>query len=166
MTVYTLVTVLSLLGGWITGHLTRRGWSVTRARKTGLFCFAIAVLPILAVGQAGNWTAVILIGLVGAAHQSWSANLFTTVSDMFPRNAIGSITGMGSTAGALGSMVFIYFCGHILDYFGAGHAQGAYFVLFCYAAFAYLVAFGLQHLLAPTFEPLVLHTNKPHAAAD
>jgi len=160
MTVYALVTVLSLFGGWITGHLTRRGWSVTRARKTGLFCFAVAVLPILAVGQVGNWTAVILIGLVGAAHQSWSANLFTTVSDMFPRADIGSVTGMGSTAGALGSMTFIYFCGHILDYFGAGHAQGAYFVLFCYAAFAYLVAFGLQHLLAPKFEPVKVHQHK------
>jgi ACS family hexuronate transporter-like MFS transporter len=161
MTVYALVTALSLFGGWITGHLTRRGWSVTRARKTGLFCFALAVLPIFIVGKVDNWTAVVLIGIVGAAHQSWSANLFTTVSDMFPRNAIGSVIGLGSTAGALGSMIFVYFCGHILDYFGANHAQGAYFVLFCYAGFAYLVAFGLQHLLAPKFEPLVLHADTP-----
>ena len=160
MTIYAVVTVLSLIGGYFPGYLVRHGWSVTRARKTGLFCYALLVLPILAVGMAGDWTAVLLIGLVGAAHQSWSANLFTTVSDMFPRADIGSVTGMGSTAGALGSMTFIYFCGHILDYFGAGHAQGAYFVLFCYAAFAYLVAFGLQHLLAPKFEPVKVHQHK------
>ena len=159
MTIYAVVTVLSLVGGYIPGYLVRRGWSVTRARKTGLFCYALLVVPILFVGMAGDWTAVLLIGLVGAAHQSWSANLFTTISDMFPRNSIGSLIGMGSTAGAMGSMLFQYFCGHILDIYGVDHAQAGYAVLFAYAAFAYLVAFGLQHLLAPKFEPLVLHAK-------
>ena len=156
MTIYAVVTVLSLIGGYAPGYLTRYGWSVTRARKTALFCYALLVLPVLFVGTAGDWTAVLLIGLVGAAHQSWSANLYTTVSDMFPRNSIASIIGMGSMAGAVGSMLFQYFCGHILDIYGVGHASSGYFLLFCYAAFAYLVAFGLQHLLAPKFEPVSL----------
>jgi MFS transporter, ACS family, hexuronate transporter len=156
MTIYAVVTVLSLIGGYVPGYLVKRGWSVTRARKTGLFCFAVLVLPVIFVGQAGDWTAVLLIGLVGAAHQSWSANLYTTVSDMFPRNCIASVIGLGSMAGGLASMVFIYLCGHILDFYGPGHADSAYFVLFCYASLAYLVAFGFQHLLAPKFEPVSL----------
>jgi MFS transporter, ACS family, hexuronate transporter len=86
-------------------------------------------------------------------------NLYTTISDMFPRNSIASLIGMGSMAGAIGSMLFQYLCGHILDLYGAGHAQAGYFLLFVYAAFAYLVAFGLQHLLAPKFEPLDLQTK-------
>ena len=159
MTIYAVVTLLSLIGGYFPGYLVRRGWSLTRARKTGLFCYAVLVLPVLAVGLVGDWTAVLIIGLVGAAHQSWSANLFTTVSDMFPRKSIGSVVGMGSMAGAIGSMLFQYFCGHILDIYGTAHAQDGYFVLFAYAAFAYLIAFGLQHLLAPRFEPVNLHKN-------
>ena len=159
MTIYAVVTVLSLIGGYLPGYLVRHGWTVTRARKTGLFCYALFVLPILTVGLAGDWTAVLIIGLVGAAHQSWSANLFTTVSDMFPRNVIGSVIGMGSMAGAFGSMLFQYFCGHILDIYGPDHAQAGYFLLFTYAASAYLIAFGFQHLLAPKFEPLNLHAK-------
>ncbi len=157
MTIYAVVTVLSLAGGYLPGYLVRHGWSVTRARKTGLFCYAVLVLPVLAVGIVGDWTAVLIIGLAGAAHQSWSANLYTTVSDMFPRNTIGTLIGMGSMAGAIGSMLFQYFCGHILDVYGVDHAQAGYFLLFTYAAFAYLIAFGLQHLLATKFEPLDLH---------
>jgi ACS family hexuronate transporter-like MFS transporter len=156
MTIYGVVTVLSLVGGYVPGYLVKQGWSVTRARKTGLFSYAVLVLPVLFVGMAGNWTAVLLIGLVGAAHQSWSANLYTTVSDMFPRNSIASIIGLGSMAGAIGSMIFQYVCGHILDFYGADHAQDAYFILFGYAGFAYLIAFGLQHALAPKFEPIDL----------
>jgi len=104
----------------------------------------------------------VIIGLVGAAHQSWSANLFTTISDMFPRNTIGSLVGMGTMAGGLGSMLFIHICGQVLDASGAGQEQAVYRPLFAFAAFAYLVAFGLQHLLAPKFEPLNLH-EKRHA---
>jgi ACS family hexuronate transporter-like MFS transporter len=159
MTIYAVVTVLSLFGGYLPGYLVRHGWSVTRARKTGLFIYALLVLPILAVTMVGDWTAVLLIGLVGAAHQSWSANLFTTVSDMFPRNTIGSLIGMGTMAGGIGSMLFQHVCGKVLDTSGAGHAQAGYFLLFAYAACAYLVAFGLQHLLAPKFEPLNLHAK-------
>ncbi len=154
LTIYSIVTVLSLAGGYLPGSLVRRGWSVTRARKTCMFGCALLVPPVLLVNTAGDWTAVLLIGLVGAAHQAWSANLYTTVSDMFPRPSVASVVGIGSTVGALGSMLFQYLCGHLLDFYGADHAQTGYAVLFGYAAFAYLVAFGLQHLLAPKFEPV------------
>ena len=160
MTIYAIVTVLSLAGGYLPGYLVKKGWSMTRARKTALLLYALLVVPILFVGMAGDWVAVLLIGLVGAAHQSWSANLFTTVSDMFPRQSVGSVVGLGSTAGALGSSLFQYVCGNVLDRFGAGHAQAGFAVLFGYSASAYLVAFGFQHLLAPTFEPVRLHPGR------
>jgi ACS family hexuronate transporter-like MFS transporter len=159
MTIYLIVNVLSIAGGYLPGYLTRHGWSVTLARKTALFCYAAFVLPILLVSMAGDWTAVVLIGVVGAAHQSWSANLFTTVSDMFPRNTVASVVGMGTMAGGLGAMLFQHFCGHVLDNYGASQAQAGYALLFGYSAFAYLIAFGLQHLLAPKFEPFNLHAG-------
>jgi ACS family hexuronate transporter-like MFS transporter len=156
MTVYLIITVLSLFGGYLPGLLVRLGWSLTRARKTAMFAYAALIVPILLVSVVGDWTAVILIGIVGAAHQSWSANLYTTVSDMFPKNSIGSVVGIGSMAGSVSSMAFIYFCGHILDIYGPDHAHDGYFLLFCFSAFAYLVAFGLQHLLAPKFAPITM----------
>lgn len=154
MTIYAVVTALSLLGGYFPGYLVKRGWSVTRARKTALLTYAVLVLPVTLVGTAGDWTAVFLIGLVGAAHQAWSANLFTTVSDMFPRSTIATIIGMGSMAGAVGSMIFQYFCGRILQSYGVANAGSGYFLLFAYAASAYLVAFFLNHLLAPNYRPV------------
>jgi ACS family hexuronate transporter-like MFS transporter len=154
VTIYTIITVLSIFGGWITGNLTKRGWTVTRARKTGMFIFACCVLPIFAVTTVGDWPAVLLIGLAGAAHQAWSANLFTTVSDMFPKNAVASVVGIGGLAGAAGGMLFPYFCGLMLDkYTAAGNVTAGYAILFSICAFAYLVTFAFHHLLAPRFEP-------------
>ena len=155
ITIYSVITVLSIFGGWITGHLASRGWSVTRARKTGLFVFALCVLPILFITHVGDWTAVALIGLAGAAHQAWSANLYTTVSDMFPKNAVASLIGIGGTAGSIGGMIFPVVAGAMLDHFKAlGNVTAGYAILFAICAFAYLVAFGLNHLLAPRFEPV------------
>ena len=157
VTIYSIITVLSIFGGWVTGFLTKRGWTVTRARKTGMFIFACCVLPICMVTKVGDWPAVLLIGLAGAAHQAWSANLFTTVSDMFPKHAVASIIGMGGMAGATGGMLFPIYCGKMLDKFtAAGNVTAGYMVLFSICAFAYLVTFGLQHLLAPRFEPFKL----------
>lgn len=150
-TIYTIITILSIFGGWVTGYLTKRGWTVTRARKTGMFIFACAVLPILAVTHVGNWPAVFLIALAGAAHQAWSANLYTTVSDMFPKRAVASITGIGGLAGAFMGIYFPIYCGKILDQFKDNPTAG-YNVLFSICAAAYLVTFAVHHALAPKFE--------------
>jgi MFS transporter, ACS family, hexuronate transporter len=153
VTIYGIVTVLSLFGGWVTGYLTRKGWSVTRARKTGMFFFALCVVPILAATRVGDWTAVLLIGLAGAAHQAWSANLFTTVSDMFPRHAVASVVGIGGMAGSAGGFIFPILTGAMLDHFTKlNNVTAGYAILFGICACAYLVAFGLNHLCAPRFE--------------
>jgi len=155
VTIYSIVTVLSIFGGWLSGFLTSRGMSVTRARKTALFTFACTVLPILAVTHVGNWAAVILIGIAGASHQAWSANLFTSASDMFPKRAVASVVGIGSMAGSLGGILFPIFSGKLLDRFGAsGNVNSGYAILFGICGSAYLVAFALNHLLAPTFAPI------------
>ena len=155
VSIYAIVTVLSIGGGWVTGWLTKRGWTVTRARKTGMFFFALCVMPIYAVTSVGDWWAVLLIGLAGAAHQAWSANLFTTTSDIFPKHAIASVTGIGGMAGAFVGMLFPAFTGMLLDSFKAsGNITDGYTVLFTICAFAYIVTFGIHHLLAPKFEQI------------
>jgi ACS family hexuronate transporter-like MFS transporter len=157
VTIYAIVTVLSIFGGWVTGYLTRRGMTVSRARKVAMFSFACAVLPILLVTGADNWTAVILIGIAGAAHQAWSANLFTSVSDMFPKRAVASVVGVGGTAGSIGGILFPIYSGKLLDRFQAsGNITAGYAVLFAICASAYLIAFGLNHALAPRFAPVAL----------
>lgn len=161
VTIYFTITVLSIAGGWLTGHLTRLGWSVTRARKSGMFLFACLVLPIYAVTRVGDWSAVLLIGLAGAAHQAWSANLYTTVSDMFPNRAVASVVGLGGLAGATGGMLFPVYCGRILDRFAAaGNITAGYAILFTSCAFAYLATFGVHHLLAPRFVPINFNQSK------
>ena len=154
VTIYGIVTVLSIFGGWVTGYLTRRGWTVTRARKTGMFIFALCAVPILAVTRVGDWTAVLLIGLAGSAHQAWSANLYTTVSDMFPKPAVASVIGIGGMAGSAGGILFPALTGRLLDHFESlGNATTGYAILFGICGCMYLVAFGCNHLLAPRFEP-------------
>ena len=157
MGIYAIVTVLSIGGGWITGHLTRIGWTVTRARKTGMFVFALLVMPIMLVKYATPWIAVLLIGLAGAAHQAWSANLFTTVSDMFPKRAIASVTGLGGLAGSIASAIFPFVTGMILDHFKAQNDIAAgYAILFGFCGSVYMVAFAINHWLAPKFTPIRL----------
>jgi ACS family hexuronate transporter-like MFS transporter len=157
VTIYALVTVLSVAGGWLPGWLIQVGWSVTHARKAAMLLFALCVLPILDATTAGDWGAVLLIGLAGAAHQAWSANLYTTVSDMFPKDAVASLTGLGSTAGSLAGIVFPWLTGTLLDHFrAAGDVTAGYTVLFAVCAVAYLVAFALNHALAPRFEPVAI----------
>lgn len=157
VTIYGIVTVLSIYGGWVTGYLTRRGWSVTRARKTGMFIFALCVIPILWVTKVGDWTAVLLIGLAASAHQAWSANLFTTVSDMFPKKAVASVVGIGGMAGSAGGFIFPILTGKMLDHFAAlNKVTSGYAILFGICACMYLIAFALNHLCAPKFEPVRL----------
>jgi MFS transporter, ACS family, hexuronate transporter len=160
MTIYALVTVLSIAGGWLPGHLVRRGHTQSRARKIGMFAYALLVLPILMVTQVGDWGAVVLIGLAGAAHQAWSANLFTSVSDVFPKRAVASVVGIGGMAGSMGGMLFPIFAGKLLDRFQlTGNITAGYAILFAICGSAYVIAFVLNHLLAPRFEPLEVEPN-------
>jgi ACS family hexuronate transporter-like MFS transporter len=153
VTIYSIITVLSIFGGWITGYLTKQGWTVTRARKTGMFIFALCVMPIAWVTSMGDWGAVLLIGLAGSAHQAWSANLYTTVSDMFPKYAVASIIGIGGLAGAMGGMLFPILTGRLLDSFEAtGNITAGYNILFIICASAYIITFLFHHLLAPRFQ--------------
>lgn len=154
VTIYVIVTILSIFGGWVIGYLNKQGWSITKARKSGMFVFALCVIPIFLVAELGEWGAVLLIGLAGSAHQAWSANLYTTVSDMFPKKAVASVIGIGGMAGATGGMLFPIFSGRLLDNFtAAGNVTAGYTILFTICAFAYVITFAIHHLLAPRFVP-------------
>jgi ACS family hexuronate transporter-like MFS transporter len=157
VTIYAVITVLSLIGGMLPGYLARRGLVIGRARKISMLIFACCVLPIVFVTRVGDWSAVLLIGFAGAAHQAWSANLFTTASDMFPKHAVASVVGIGSMAGSLSGMLFPIYTGKLLDRFGAaGNASAGYGILFAICGSAYLIAFAVSHLLAPRFEPIAV----------
>jgi MFS transporter, ACS family, aldohexuronate transporter len=120
-----------------------------------MFAYALCVLPILAVTKVGDWPAVLLIGLAGSAHQAWSANLYTTVSDMFPKKDVATIIGLGGMTGSAGGFIFPVLTGWLLDRFTArGDVTGGYTVLFGICAFAYLLSFAIHNVLAPKFEPL------------
>jgi ACS family hexuronate transporter-like MFS transporter len=160
VTIYSIVTVLSIAGGWVTGHLAKRGWSINRARKGGMLLFALCVVPILAVTGASDWGAVLLIGLAGAAHQAFSANLFTTVSDSFPKQAVASVIGIGGMAGAMGGMLFPIVTGMLLDsYKASGNVAAGYGILFAFCAGAYLFSLFLLQLLNPRLEPVRIRSS-------
>ncbi|MEI8293437.1 MAG: MFS transporter [bacterium] len=150
--IYGIVTVLSIGGGWATKWLASLGWSTTKTRRISLLVFACSVVPVASVSQLPVWGAVLLIGLAGGAHQAWSATLFTTVSDVFPKQAVASLVGLGGFAGSIAGMAFPIICGRVLDVMGSS----GYGLLFGWCSVAYLIAFGFNALLCPRFEPLEL----------
>ena len=157
VTIYAMVTVLSILGGWLPGRLIGRGWTVTRARKTCMLGYALAVVPVAFATRVGNWQAVFLLGLATSAHQAWSANLYTLASDLFPKRVVGTLTGIAGMAGSVGAMAFPVLTGYLLQYYKHRHnITAGYGILFTYCAGAYLAAFGVIHLLAPKFERVPL----------
>lgn len=146
--IYVVADFGSVGGGWLSSALIRRGWSVNRGRKTAMLVCALCVVPVtFAVQVHSLWVAVALISLAAAAHQGWSANIFTLASDMFPRRAVGSVVGIGGMAGAVGGMIFSAYIGHILQW-----THGNYIPIFCVCGFAYLIALGIIHLLAPKLQ--------------
>ena len=149
--VYTATMIGSIGGGYLSGWFIKKGWPVFRARKTVLFIFALCVVPIMAARFTTNiWQAVALISLAAAAHQAWSANMYTIVSDMFPKKAISSVAGIGGMAGAVGGILFPLLVGYLLDvYKAAGDITAGYNLLFVICGCAYLFAWGIMHLLAP-----------------
>ena len=165
--VYTATTIGSIGGGYLSGYFIKRGWPVFRARKTAMLLFAIAVVPITLAQFATNiWQAVALISLAAAAHQAWSANIFTTASDMFPKRALSSVVGIGGMAGSIGGLLFPILVGYLLDrYKEAGDVTAGYNILFIISGFAYLVAWGLMHLFAPRMEAVRLQPREPQPVA-
>jgi ACS family hexuronate transporter-like MFS transporter len=149
--VYVLASFGSVLGGYLSGYFIKRGWPVYKARKTAMLLFAFCVLPVIFVQFTDNiWVAVALISLGAAAHQAWSATIFTTASDMFPKRAVSSVVGIGGMAGSLGGILFPLFVGWLLDHYGAlGSKTTGYNILFVICGSAYLVAWAVMHLLAP-----------------
>lgn len=148
VTIYILADIGSVGGGWLSSYLIKRQWTVNASRKLAMLTCAVCVVPIIfASSSTSLWTAVLLIGLAAAAHQGWSANLYTLVSDMFPRRAVGSVVGIGGMAGAIGGMLIAKIVGYILQW------TGSYLPVFIIAGFAYLVAIGVIHLLVPRMEP-------------
>jgi len=146
--IYLAADVGSVGGGWLSSTLIRRGWSVNAARKTAMLLCAVAVLPMMAASRVQSlWGAVALISIAAAAHQGWSANLFTFPSDMFPREAVGTVVGIGGMAGAVGGMLIAKVTAYILQ------ATGSYVPVFIIAGMTYLVALAVAHALSPRMEP-------------
>jgi ACS family hexuronate transporter-like MFS transporter len=146
--IYLVADVGSIGGGWLSSFLMKRGTSLNAARKIAMLTCALAVLPIaFAAGARELWVAVAIISIAAAAHQGWSANLFTLTSDTFPRQAVGSVVGLGGMAGAVGGMLIAKLTGYILQ------ATGSYVPVFLIAAAAYLIALAVIHALVPRLEP-------------
>ena len=158
--VYTLAGVASIFGGWLPmWFVKQKGWEIVRARKTSMLIYAFFPLLIIGSQDAGSfhmWYAIVIIGIAASAHQAWSANLFTTVSDMFPKNSVGSVVGIGGMAGAIGGMVIAEVAGHLFDYYKAlGNIQAGYYLVFFYCGIGYLIAWMIMFkLLVPKMTPV------------
>lgn len=156
--VYTFVTIGSVGGGYISSALLKGGRTVNFARKTALFLCALCVVPVAVITRLENvWWAVLYVGLAAAAHQGWSANLFTMVSDCFPKNAVASVIGLGGMAGSVGAILFSEFVGRWLE------KTGRYWLLFLIGSTAYLIALTIIHALVPRIRPV--HLDEPAASA-
>lgn len=148
--IYVAADVGSITGGWMSGALIKRGWSVNRGRKTALLVAALAIVPTMLAPAAGSmWVAVGIVAVAAGAHQWWSANLFTTVSDMFPQDAVASVVGLGGFAGMFSAFAFQRLTGAILDATG-----GRYGPIFAVLGVAYIAALAVMHLCAPRLEPI------------
>lgn len=144
---YGIVTVLSILAGWLVKKFAESGHDIVKVRKVSMLIFALCSLPIFFVRGLGMWEAVLLIAFAASAHQAWSASLYATISDTFPKEAVASVSGLGGFVGSIGGMIFPIVAGRILDANVNGYA-----VLFGFCAFAYVVAFAIHHLLVPKLE--------------
>jgi MFS transporter, ACS family, hexuronate transporter len=149
--IYTSTTVGSIGGGWLSSFMIRKGITPYNARKYTMLIFALLVTPVFFAQSAGvsTWMAVGLISLAASSHQAWSANIFTTVSDAFPKRAVSSVTGIGGMAGAIGGAFVSIFAGQILNFFkNAGHIETGYTVMFGIAACAYILAWLIMFVFA------------------
>ncbi|MFN3858595.1 MAG: MFS transporter [Caulobacter sp.] len=149
--IYLLSDVGSIGGGWLSSSFMKRGMSLNAARKSAMLLCALLAVPVGFGAFVDNlWVAVLIIGVATAAHQGFSANLYTLPSDVFPRSAVGSVVGIGGMVGAIGGMAMAKYAGWVLD------KIGSYTPIFVVAASAYLLALGVVHLLSPRMEPVKL----------
>jgi ACS family hexuronate transporter-like MFS transporter len=149
LVVYNASAVGSILGGWVPLGLIKRGWSLNAARKAVLLSCALCVVPVMYAPHSTNlWLVLALISLATAAHQGWSANLFTTASDMFPRRAVGSVVGIGTTGGAVGGVLIQVITGYVVQ------NTHSYLPIFLFAGSAYLLALVILHSLTPKLNPV------------
>ena len=154
--VYLIADVGSVGGGWISSTLIKRGWSVNRARKSTMLAMALLIVPTTLVSRAPSmWAAVLIVGVAAAAHQAWSANVYTLASDMFPKSAVGSVVGIGAFAGAMGGVVFQRVTGRVLQANGSDYGP-----IFVVCGLAYVTAWAIIHLLAPRLEPARLEIHQ------
>jgi ACS family hexuronate transporter-like MFS transporter len=157
--IYTMTTVGSIGGGWVSGYMIKKGMSPYKARKSAMLIFALLVIPIIFAQSpsVSTWGAVCLIALAASAHQAWSANIFTTVSDAFPKKAISSVTGIGGMAGAVMGAFISYIAGGILEHFkNLGHIETGYVVMFSIAGSSYLLAWIIMAVFAPKNKKVVI----------
>ena len=159
--VYIISTFGSIGGGWLPLRLIGRGMPVFKARKTSMLIYAFTVMPIVfaqVLGELDMWLAVIVIGIATSAHQAWSANIFTTVSDMFPKKAVGSVTGIGGMAGGLGGILLTLLVqkNMFVYYRSINQIETAYYIMFFICGVAYLLAWLVMHMLIPKMEPVKL----------
>ena len=157
--IYSSTTVGSIFGGWLSSFMIKKGISTFNARKYTMLIFAILVVPIFFAQSEGisTWGAVALISLAASSHQAWSANIFTTVSDVFPKRAVSSVTGIGGMAGALGGASIAILAGNLLDFYKkAGHVETGYTIMFGIAACAYVLAWSIMYYFAPKNKKIVL----------
>jgi ACS family hexuronate transporter-like MFS transporter len=149
LVIYNASSIGSIGGGWLSSNLINKGWTINAARKTAMLVCALSVLPVFYVPYANKtsmWEVVAVLSLAMAAHQGFSANLFTTTSDMFPRAAVGSVVGIGGAMGAFGIALMQKLAGYIVQW------TGSYSILFMISASMYLVALGVIHLFSPRLE--------------
>ena len=159
--VYTISTFGSIYGGYLPKSLIEKNWSVFKARKTSMLIYAFAVVPIIfaqILGSVNMWLAVIIIGLAASAHQAWSANIFTTVSDMFPKKTVGAVTGIGGMFGSIGSVFLSLFVQkNLFVHYRAIHQiETAYYIMFFVCGGAYLLAWCIMHFMIPKMKPVDL----------
>jgi MFS transporter, ACS family, hexuronate transporter len=149
--IYVAADVGSVFGGWLSGYLLRRGWSVNAARKTAILVCISMISPIMFASHvSSSWAAVLLLSLATAGHQGWAANIFTIVSDMYPRRAVSSLVGICGFGGSVGGMLVASATGLLLE------RTGSYLPIFVLAGTSYFVALGLIHLTSPRLEPVKL----------
>jgi ACS family hexuronate transporter-like MFS transporter len=157
--IYTSTTIGSVCGGTISSYMIKKGISPFNARKYTMLLFAILVIPVFFAQSPGvsTWGAIALISLAASSHQAWSANIFTTVSDAFPKKVISSVTSIGGMAGAIGGAFISVFAGHILNFFKkAGHVETGYTIMFGIAACAYILAWIIMYVFAPKVKKVVI----------